>query len=250
MAPTAQTIPVQAQADQIKAQREAVLAFAALWQELDATDPLSDLRWGAGVLANVLIRRDASAQMALDRYNQLRKLLVPGEPELLAILARADADRVLQRIHLTGPYQVNAFIKSGLSPKAAKIKAFPVASKVAADEVLKGGRTIIGDTISQDRVAIGYARLPKANACAFCIMLASRGAVYSKDTVLKTTGRSRFGAGKSYHTNCACAMYPVFTKDQPLADLTISAGEEWLKHTKGVPTREQLKIFRSATGRR
>lgn len=41
-----------------------------------------------------------------------------------------------------------------------------------------------------------YARVPEPGACSFCLMLASRGAVYSKDTVFKEM--------KQYHDNCRC----------------------------------------------
>lgn len=43
-----------------------------------------------------------------------------------------------------------------------------------------------------------YARVPEPGACPFCLMLASRGAVYTRDTVLKASNMG------SYHDNCRC----------------------------------------------
>ena len=50
-----------------------------------------------------------------------------------------------------------------------------------------------------------YARVPEPHACTFCLLLASRGAVYSQDTVLRTE------AGKKYHDNCKCLGIEVQT---------------------------------------
>lgn len=220
-----------------------------MWSTLKA-DNLLDSRWSLTVMSSALVRQRNSADEALFFYNQLRKTVVPGEPDFLTALATADSQKMLERILATGPYTILSYIKQGFSPSEAKSRAFAAAASAFADEVLKGGRTITGDSIAQDSVALGYGRLPKLNACAFCVMLASRGAVYSKNTVLKTTGRARFGAGKAYHTNCACTMYPVFDREQKIPLATMSAEQEWLNHTTDVPTRDQLKTFRAATGRR
>jgi hypothetical protein len=43
-----------------------------------------------------------------------------------------------------------------------------------------------------------YRRVPSVGACAFCLTLASRGAVYTQDTVLRRAD------GGGYHENCRC----------------------------------------------
>ena len=55
------------------------------------------------------------------------------------------------------------------------------------------------NTVFEATVAAGtrYARIPEPGACDFCLMLASRGAVYSRDTVV---GNSM----NSYHDGCRC----------------------------------------------
>ena len=45
-----------------------------------------------------------------------------------------------------------------------------------------------------------YARIPEIGACTFCLMLASRGAVYTKETVTVASSRSMRG----YHDGCRC----------------------------------------------
>lgn len=73
-----------------------------------------------------------------------------------------------------------------------------------------------------ERLFTRYMRVPEANACPFCTMLATRGAVYygadTKNTrvygrQMGFRGRNRFGGNKPYewkaHNNCRCTMYPV-----------------------------------------
>jgi hypothetical protein len=78
--------------------------------------------------------------------------------------------------------------------QAAK-KAEQVAQKLVADT----GRATVIDAVREDRQATAWARSAALGACAFCKMLASRGAVYAQDTV---NFRS--------HDGCHCGVIPVF----------------------------------------
>ena len=54
---------------------------------------------------------------------------------------------------------------------------------------------------------IGYARVPtSANPCAFCVMLASRGFVYSSEEKATKSRKT----GDKYHSNCFCKAVPFF----------------------------------------
>ncbi|MBQ1165270.1 hypothetical protein KBZ21_45600, partial [Streptomyces sp. A73] len=61
--------------------------------------------------------------------------------------------------------------------QAAK-KAEAVAQKLVADQ----GRGTVREAVRRDRQATGWARTAALGACAFCKMLAVRGAVYERDT--------------------------------------------------------------------
>ena len=86
--------------------------------------------------------------------------------------------------------------------------------------------TIIGNAAA-DRVMVGYQRVPQAGCCAFCGMLASRGAAYgSAESAGIVVGRGRpVGShrlakgirprgsrklGEAFHDHCRCAVVPVF----------------------------------------
>lgn len=67
--------------------------------------------------------------------------------------------------------------------------------------IADGARETIDDNISADPATPRYARHASANACAFCALMASRGAVYRSETS---------AAGRKWHAHCHCVAYPVF----------------------------------------
>ncbi|WP_309049120.1 hypothetical protein [Streptomyces sp.] len=77
----------------------------------------------------------------------------------------------------------------------AEKKAELVAQKLVTDT----GRSTVLRAVRQDRQATAWARSAALGACAFCKMLASRGAVFAQDTV-------DFQA----HDGCHCGVIPVF----------------------------------------
>lgn len=92
---------------------------------------------------------------------------------------------------------------------------------VVADQVQRKNRDVIFENLyieynaavargdRKTAAQIGYARVPQGNACAFCIMLASRGFVYTSE---HTATRSR-GGGK-YHEHCTCEAVPFTRADE------------------------------------
>jgi hypothetical protein len=79
--------------------------------------------------------------------------------------------------------------------RQAEKKAEQVVQKLVADT----GRSTVLDAVRSDRQATAWARSAALGACAFCKMIASRGAVFAQNTV-------RFEA----HDGCHCAVTPVF----------------------------------------
>lgn len=113
----------------------------------------------------------------------------------------------------------------------AEKKAEQVAQKLVAD----AGRGTVREAVRQDRQATAWARSAARGACAFCKMLAARGAVYEKDT-------SDFRA----HDGCHCGVVPVFRGQR--FELSPHAREweriyrEYAQDHSG----DQLRLFRRA----
>lgn len=77
-----------------------------------------------------------------------------------------------------------------------------------------------------------YARMPRGDAktCPWCLMLASRGAVYSKGTVVDTTTRAaNRPPGVSYHDDCRCVSVEVRTADD-LPEINRRLEDLWIDH--------------------
>jgi len=72
-------------------------------------------------------------------------------------------------------------------------------SMMTNEYALQPGRDTVMQAAHKDNAA--YARVPEPGACDFCIMLASRGFVYSKETVGDTV---------KFHGHCRCNAVPVW----------------------------------------
>lgn len=70
---------------------------------------------------------------------------------------------------------------------------------MANEYALQPGRDTVMEAAHKDKAA--YARIPEPGACKFCLMLASRGFVYSKSTA---------GQSKKFHGKCRCNAMPVW----------------------------------------
>ncbi|MBB1253178.1 hypothetical protein H3146_07310 [Streptomyces sp. OF3] len=101
--------------------------------------------------------------------------------------------------------------------------------------VLDTGRATVQQAVREDRQATGWARTAALNACAFCKMLALRGAVYEQDT-----------ANFQAHDGCHCGVAPIFRGQRfELSD----KAKEWerLYREYAAPhSGDQLRRFRRA----
>jgi hypothetical protein len=113
----------------------------------------------------------------------------------------------------------------------AEKKAEQVAQKLAADT----GRGTVRAAVRQDRQATAWARSAARGACAFCKLLASRGAVFKEDT-----------ADFRAHDGCHCGVIPVFRgqrfEPSPQAREWERIYREYAQGHSG----DQLRLFRRA----
>jgi hypothetical protein len=125
---------------------------------------------------------------------------------------------------ITGPVTV----KRTQDPRRAARRATAAAQRHA----LNGGRELVAESIRADRRAVGWLRVPNAGACAFCLMLASRGPVFKSETAATYT--SKGGKADPYHDGCHCHPRAVYSRDEEWPDANRHASELWNKSTKGV----------------
>lgn len=115
--------------------------------------------------------------------------------------------------------------------EAAQTKAEQAAQKLVVDQ----GRGTIQNAVRRDRQAVAWARSAALGACAFCKLLAIRGAVYKQDTV-------DFRA----HDNCHCMTIPVFRGQRYELSAHAQDWERLYREYAASHSGEQLNRFRQA----
>lgn len=98
--------------------------------------------------------------------------------------------------------------------------------------VLGVGRQTTVDAVQADRKARGWAREVEPGACSFCVLLATRGAVYKTDST----------ASFRSHPHCECMAVPVFGQYEPTAE--IRNAQQLYQQAKATPGVSTLKAFR------
>lgn len=83
------------------------------------------------------------------------------------------------------------------------------------------GRDTILDAVAHDDKAKGWARVPESGACYFCLLLATRGAVYKSKGSFDKSNKKFTGAGEfKVHNHCACHLEPQFSdRYEPTAEV-------------------------------
>lgn len=96
-------------------------------------------------------------------------------------------------------------------------------------------QTVVRSAMAADR---GFCRVVASDACPWCLMLASRGAVYesAESASVSGQGRVRTGAkqepGESFHDHCRCEVIEV-RNARDLPEFNIRLREDWETATKG-----------------
>lgn len=214
-----------------------VAQMAAAWplldpEELDRTTE----RWLAVTVPLVRAQRITSARLAANYLAAFRMLELGSTAQFTPVLAETmPTEAIATSLVVTGPVAVKTHMR--ISPIIAKAMDIGNASAAGAAmrHTLGGGRQTISDTVAADPRALGWARATSGKTCHFCAMLASRGPVYSDDSV-------HFDA----HDHCSCTAEPVYHRDAGWP-----AGSErfralWDETTAGLSGADARNAFRQA----
>lgn len=167
----------------------------------------------------------ASGELAATWYEDLRSSAVGG-----TYYATASGELNQARIDSLVRYGVQPLFRQSSSTVLSLIGG-------GVQRMVSGaGRATIANNASNDRVRVGFARVARSDACSFCGMLASRGAVYRSEaaaggvvgrgvSAASTAGKvggqgrgvkargSRMLDSSKYHDSCHCVGVPVFRGD-------------------------------------
>jgi len=179
--------------------RALVLAeLEALWRSLDTmnANATRDLLLDAVPLL-VASYGDVAATVAADFYDEARDASRVAGRFSARPVASFDLEGLLGQVR----YAVGPLYSAAPDPDAALGR---LALKV--DEyTLQQGRETIAESVARDPAKPRWARVPAGDTCKFCIVLASRGAVYRS--------AESAGQGRKFHGKCDCQATPIWPKE-------------------------------------
>lgn len=159
---------------------------------------------------------------------------VEGVTGVRAVQVPATAQQIATSTLTRGPVAFKSSItRTGGDTVAARHVMRSALEATAQRLVAAGGRQTVLATVESESRIVGYRRVTAASACAFCAMLASRGAVYASEA-----GATRVGAGRtdrirgtqspgaSYHDHCRCTAEPIY-RSEPEPREVLELRERW-----------------------
>jgi len=214
------------------------------WPEFDASRIRETLPRLAALVA-ALVRRYgmASATQAAAFYQAERAAQVPGRVSV-PVESPPSLEQVTQELKWATDNAWGVTTPEDMAVMESKVVA------AAERMTLDVGRDTIVAAVAKDRYARGWARVTEPGACHFCLMLATRGAVYKNKAAAgvvdaKTAlGGDAKGEANRYHDNCRCHVEPLFGGAyEPTAQVR-AAQQLWEKYAAGKP--DPLNAFRRA----
>lgn len=193
--------------------------FEAEWSVGVAFDSVAFVAWVNDMAPEVAAAYALSAQAAERYYAAFRAAEnVPG-PLVRASVPPPDPSRFVESLDRFGPAYARSLLEKGVTDDEAVRRALVQMSLSATRDAAAGGRDSIAAHLDADEAALGWQRVPRANCCAFCAMLASRGPVYSS--------RRAAGGGRHWHRGCKCRPEPVFDRRTALPAEAARYAELW-----------------------
>ncbi|MEJ8652747.1 hypothetical protein WKI65_32965 [Streptomyces sp. MS1.AVA.3] len=127
------------------------------------------------------------------------------------------------------------------------------AAAAADREVLRGGRDLLHRASAADPRTVGWARVTDADPCAWCAMLASRGAVYRSRDAAQLKGHAGRNAPpvdpedlEKYHNLCHCQVVPIYSRTDWLPEQGEVFRELWDEATEGHTGQDAINAYRRA----
>lgn len=214
---------------------DTVRAMLALWRlidpnSLDSTAPA----WLRAIEPLIVRQFGRSSSLAANYYQAFRMVEIGAAEPVTLAAPTLDWAQVSTSLAVTGPIAVKTQMTRGVPLADALERAAATSARAALRHSLNGGRTTIVETARADPKALGWARATSGKPCAFCAMLAGRGAVYFSDET----------ADFQPHDGCSCTPEPVYGRDVPLP----GDGDRWAQlyadQAKG--SSDPLNAFRRA----
>lgn len=176
---------------------------------------------------------------------------VPAEMDLQAL------ERVRASLTITGPVSLQKSLNRGVQPAEASRAALVQVQGAATRHALAGARETTLAAVAEDPVALGWARIPRPDACPFCTLLGTRGAEYKSRESAGPNRRSRrhktaaglefVGEGEfKVHDHCRCVAQPIFAEDWEPPEHIARAEQIYATSTAGKSGKAARQAFAAA----
>lgn len=225
-----------------------VALVAARYRASATTNPAEAKVWIDRIVALILAQRGASAALARQYVTQFAR--AEGFPlEFRPTAPEADRDQIRRSLYATGLGGITERLEVGTTLQAAVVEATKEVAGASMRHTLNGARDLLASTLERDDRALGWVRVTREGCCAFCGMLASRGAVFKGDSFDASDPRFKDGIVPSdhkVHDNCRCFLEPVFSRTAALPGRAAEFEQLWYDVTKVFSGQDKLKAYRRA----
>jgi hypothetical protein len=218
-----------------------VAGLAHVWPSFDPKRPrltFPDVRRPAAAL--IVELSSAAASLAADHFETLRDEAHVAQPFRVPIIDLPSQDDIEHELD-----RVTADILDGSSSD------FEALRQAIEAQIESSAQKMIADAASNEQMAaveadpqaIGWARVTRPGACAFCLMLATRGPVYGSKT--SASFRPHVAVNGKGGT-CHCTVEPLWRGTYEPAAHVREAQAIWKSSTKGRSGKDALRAFRRA----
>jgi hypothetical protein len=224
--------------------RDLARLWRALFRPANPGPSWRAVRMAAAAL--VRDRRGQSAVVAGRYYRQARTAASAAGRVRIASPMDLPEERLLANLDATGIGSYSRAVRAGATPTKGGDAAAVNLSGAGTRLVLEGGRSVVAGTAKADSEAIGWARVTDADPCSWCLMLASRGAVYRSAATAGRLKNDRFvGDGQfKWHDHCGCSTVIVWDPQDPVLDRADDLYDRWQSVTSGFSGNDAVTAWR------
>ena len=220
----------QVQKDVVALAYREILAF---WRSLDLSDPVAAVRILEEFLPEVIhAYGEVGAAAAADFYDDLREKSPAARRAYSAVMGDAVP---LEQVRASTRWAAGPLFEARPDfAEATLARVINVADRFVKDQP----RRTISSNVLRDPAEARYARVPSGSStCAFCLVLASRGAVYASEA----------SASDKYHGHCDCVPTPVWDLSE-LPEYDLGRLQEMYRNAEGTSMKEITASLREQHG--
>ena len=196
-----------------------------LWPAWQPSRPDSYQAFERAMVLLVQSRSVHSATLAARYYETYRAIESPSKVLSTVPLAQPKSvEEIRAALGATTRGTVYKSLAAGQTFETVMRNTLVNVSGTVSRDVLAGGRDTITGEVQRDPRAMGYARITGAAPCAFCALLASRGAIYLS---AESAGQIE-GQEMDWHVNCGCGI-EVSYEGYEMNARSLAQREQWQK---------------------